>query len=433
MDEILNVHQVPERLSGVFHLPYSKSMYNRALVIGAASGKSFRVSANSSAEDCEVLKGYLSALNYRIESGGEGIYHFIPGNFPSQVNLDLRMAGTAMRFLTGLACIMPVCSAFRGSERLSMRPVGALKDALISAGGRLEYESAHFALPVRIYGDRHWSPKCFDFAPGESSQMLSALLLLGPHLQTGTRIQVPKVEVVSKTYVEMTLNMLSLQGIYWVRDDSGFVLKSCEWKDEVIFVERDWSSASYAFAWALMFPSDFMIPGLSAQSLQGDRAQVKWFEHLGLKIEFMEKGVRVQSPGYRDLPAFDFDFSDMPDLAQTFAVLALFAKGKSTLRGLETLRVKETDRVSALQAELSKLGAIVQVIGNQMEIEPVEVLMPCMLDTYGDHRMAMSFSILAGLYPGEIGIRSPEVVSKSFPDFWHELSRIGINFSDSVC
>lgn len=433
MDEILNVQQVPERLSGVFHLPYSKSMYNRALVMGAASGRSFRVSSDSSAEDCEVLKRYLSALNYRMESGAEGIDWFIPGDYPSQVELDLKMAGTAMRFLTGLACMMPVCSIFTGSERLSVRPIGALKEALLSSGAKLEYIQEGNSLPVRICGDNNWFPKQFYFGKGESSQMLSALLLLGPHVKEGTRIQVSEADIVSKPYVEMTLQMLALQGISWISDYKGFVLKRSNWKDKVIYVERDWSSASYAFAWALIFPSDFLIPGLSAQSFQGDRAQVQWFEYLGLKIEFIEKGVRVQSPGYRKLPAFDFDFSDMPDLAQTFAVLALFANGKSTLRGLETLRVKETDRVSALQAELSKLGARVHVFGNQMEIEPVEVLIPCILDTYGDHRMAMSFSVLAGLKPEGIGIRFPDVISKSFPDFWQQLKKIGVKFSDSAC
>lgn len=401
--------------------------------MGAASGRSFQVSADSSAEDCEVLKGYLSALNYSIESGGEGIYHFIPGNIPLQVELDLRMAGTAMRFLTGLACIMPTRSILTGSERLSARPIGALKDALIASGARLEYIQTSYALPVYIQGDKNWFPDRFDFRNGESSQMLSALLLLGPHLKVGTRIQVAEADIVSKPYVDMTLRMLAQQGISWASDPEGFVLKRSSWKDEVIEVERDWSSASYAFAWALMFPSDFFIPGLRLESLQGDRAQVKWFEFLGLKIEFIDNGVRVQSPGFRRLPAFDIDFSDMPDLAQTFAVLALFANSKCTLRGLETLRVKETDRISALQTELSKLGAVVQVNGNQILIAPVESLMPCIVDTYGDHRMAMSFSILAGLYPGSIGIRFPEVVSKSFPDFWHQMSGIGINFSDSAC
>jgi 3-phosphoshikimate 1-carboxyvinyltransferase len=426
MDDIVFAGKVVTPLSGAFNLPYSKSMYNRALAMGLASGRSFSVSAKCDAEDGEVIYSYLKALQYDIWESSDGAIHFSPTVFPSDVHIDLKMAGTAMRFLSAVACTLPVVSHFTGATRLSDRPIQALRDALVLAGAEMEYAAVGYALPVRILGNPNWSPPAFTLTAAESSQMLSALLLLGPSLEIGTRIWISQSSIVSRPYAEMTLRMLSQQGIVWEADDLGFVLKHKQWKDQVIQVERDWSSASYAFAWAIVFPSDFLIPGLYSHSLQGDSTQVAHFEKLGLQLKFESQGLRVRSKGHSRIPAFHLSFQDIPDLAQTFAVLALLGDGPCTLSGLHTLAVKETDRIEALRHTLSSLGACVTVEDYSMEITPVEKLLPGNLDTFDDHRMAMSLSILMSLMPGDIGLLAPGVVSKSFPSFWEQLQAIGI-------
>ncbi len=414
----------PETLSGTYILPASKSMYNRALVLSALTGNSILSSSSAQAEDCQVMENYLAEVGYsfkrkatQVEISGRPISGKV-------VQAELAMAGTALRFLSALAAVLPVQSQFTGATRLGLRPYLPLSLALKESGVNIHWSEGESIFPIRIQGNTEWQPEKIYLRNSQSSQFISALLLLGPYLNLDTQIICSQQAPLSEPYIDLTLGMLDQIGINWKRSSNQYELVKKSVLSNPILVEADWSNASYAFGMLLLKGGTLHIPGLLRNSLQGDALQVEYFQQLGVAFSWKGEELEVGAPG-KKFPGFDLDFSGMPDLAQTFAVLAAFAEGPSILRGLYSLVFKETNRIEALQAELQKFGAKVEVVGDSMHIHP-RFALPTQepIKTYGDHRMAMAFSIGCCTQVGR-QIENPEVVSKSFPEYWDNLRQLG--------
>jgi len=424
---MLKLYPPESGLQGEVDLPASKSMLNRAMILGATLPGSTLIQGNSEAEDCKVMKQYLKACGFNLEESNTSVIVSGQSFREIKVEQDLIMSGTALRFLSVLACTLPLTTIFTGTERLSQRPLKTLLDSLKQAGADIYSENNYQNFPLHIQGNPDWSPSVFQLPASLSSQFISAVLLMGAVWKEGTQILINKEELVSLPYINMSLQMLRNQGIDWENTHRGWELKTKNLTHSgKIEIEPDWSAASYFLALACIFPANIILKGLQADSLQGDAKQLEYFKSLGMDLSFEPEGLRVISKPYKNIPAFDIDFSNTPDLAQTFAVLALFASGECILRGLSTLRVKETDRIQALYDVLSNLGAEVKIKGNDLYISPIQEVKPCVVECYGDHRMAMAFSVVAAYFPGRVGIKDPDVTVKSFPSFWEVLTSIGM-------
>lgn len=426
MDKYIRFQKPDTPLSGVFHLPVSKSELNRALVMAAFSKVPVHITGTSEADDCRVFIQYLRACGFTLDVSESGIHFSGQAVSGREIIQDLGMAGTALRFLPVLAACLPVRTVFTGAGRLSERPVLPLIQALQTAGAKIIQPENGLNFPLIIEGNPEWKPASFFLGNAPSSQLLSALLLAGAHWPLNTQIHCDKNQIVSRTYVDLTLQMLSAQGIHWLENPDGFFLSENVSNHAQIFTESDWSSASYAFGHVMLNSGKILLKGLKPHSFQGDAGQLDYFRQLGVHLKFVVGGLEVSGEG-KKVSAFDFDFSQMPDLAQTFAVLALFADGPCILRGLSTLRFKETDRVQALELELKKCGADVEVVGAEMKIIPFGEILPVCIRTYADHRMAMAFALAAVRTEG-MCIENPEVTGKSFPEYWNCLSEVGIKY-----
>lgn len=415
--------QAPGKIQGEFNLPASKSMFNRALIMAALSGNAISSHTPPNAEDCQIIESYLLASGYTFNLK-EGILELkrvpLAG---AAIEADLKMAGTALRFLTALATILPIHSVFTGSQRLGERPFSTLANALIESGASIQYSNSDFIFPISIKGNPNWQPKEIYLRNSKSSQMLSAVLLLGSHFSLETKIFFDRNFPVSEPYILLTLEMLNRIGIHWEQVADYYILREKIKSNNIIEVEPDWSGASYALGLVLLKGGRITLPFLSSESIQGDARQIEYFQQLGMKFEWTSGQLTVNASG-ESYEGFNFDFSGMPDLAQTFAVIAAFASSPSILRGLYSLRLKETNRIEALQNELTKLGAQVTETEGVMQIIPGSSLSKPILSTYNDHRMAMAFSLAACKVP-LVQIENPDVVGKSFPEYWNNLRSLG--------
>lgn len=415
--------QAPGQIQGEFNLPASKSMFNRAMIMAALSGNAISLHTPPHAEDCQIIESYLLASGYSLCSK-EGILELKGAPLPGiTIQTDLKMAGTALRFLTALATILPIHSVFTGSSRLGERPFSSLANALMEAGASIQFSDSDFVFPITVTGNPNWQPREIYLRNSKSSQMLSALLLLGSHFSLGTRIYFDTHFPISQPYVSLTLEMLNRIGVHWVQEADFYILNEKNLSNQSIAVEPDWSGASYALGMVLLKGGTITLPYLQPESLQGDARQLKYFHSLGMKSGWTNGHLMVSASG-DSFEGFDFDFSGMPDLAQTFAVIAAFASSPSILRGLYSLSLKETNRIDALRNELKKLGAQVTEADGVMHIFPGLPLSNPIITTYNDHRMAMAFSLAACRLPA-VQIENPGVVGKSFPDYWNNLECLG--------
>lgn len=418
--------QSPGQIQGEFNLPASKSMFNRAMIMAALSGNAISLNTPPNAEDCQIIESYLIASGYSVNRK-EGIIQVTGAPIAGKsINTDLKMAGTALRFLTGLATILPIHSIFTGSTRLGERPFSSLANALMEAGASIQFSDANFVFPITIAGNPEWQPKEIYLRNSKSSQKLSALLLLGSHFSLGTRIYFDTHFPISQPYVSLTIQMLNRIGIHWEQEADCYILNKKNLSKQSIAVEPDWSGASYALGMVLLKGGMITLPYLPPESLQGDARQLEYFHLLGMKSGWVNGQLTVSASG-ESFQGFDFDFSGMPDLAQTFAVIAAFATSPSILSGLHSLRLKETNRIDALRYELTKLGAQVSESDGVMQITPGTPLSNPIISTYNDHRMAMAFS-LAACRLAAIQIENPGVVGKSFPEYWSNLKGLGFKF-----
>jgi 3-phosphoshikimate 1-carboxyvinyltransferase len=389
----------------------SKSESNRLLILQAIY-PNLSIENLSESDDTKVLSKGLTAT--------EG-------------TVDIHHAGTAMRFLTAyFASRSQGEIVLTGSRRMQQRPIAILVDALRSLGAHIEYESEEGYPPLRIFGKK-LTKDAVSLAANVSSQYISALMLIAPSLPKGLTLHLDG-KVTSVPYITMTLSLLEQLGIKGSFQNNIITIPTSEKIENTwLTVESDWSSASYFYSLvSLSKNTSVHLTSYRKESLQGDSHLAKIYEDLGVKTEFLpsEGAILLSKTALRTLDSFTFDLSNTPDIAQTIAV-SCFGLGKGCfLTGLHTLRIKETDRLSALKTELEKLGCSVEITDESLRLLPTGMISENIeIDTYNDHRMAMAFAPLALKVP--ITINDSEVVSKSFPGFWGDLAKLGISVTVS--
>lgn len=445
-------------------LPGSKSFANRALVCAALAGRPCSLSNLSPGDDTALMLNVLADLGWSVRGRGANV-EIKPAARPKATargglaTIFTGAAGTATRFACALLTVTPGRFILDGNKRMRERPMGDLIAALRQLGAKISEKGKPGCVPLEIEGANLRGGKCV--LSGEvSSQFLSALLLVAPMVGGGVEIEV-RGELVSKPYVDITLSVMRAFGLpdSCIKRDGyrKFVVKPGTYGCERYECPPDATAASYFWGAAAVTGGTCVIDGLTRQDVQGDVHFVDALERMGCQVLEFPNGLgvrglspqgtvpavrtgrerRVQSPkaGTVPLRAIEADVSAMPDCAQTLAVVCAFAQGTSRLTGLSTLRVKETDRIAALQAELKKLGVGTRAGQDWLEIDGlgsraqsperkrrVRSQKAPTIQTYEDHRMAMSFAIAGLITP--LRIEHPEVVSKSFPGFWEYWGKL---------
>lgn len=410
-------------------VPGSKSYTNRALIIAAqANGQTVLKSASCS-DDSQAVCQALQELGVRIELDRDQVKIIgRAGEFiPFQGVIDVGPAGTAMRFLTALISAIPGSRVdLIGTERMHQRPIADLVSALRQLGAEIQYIGQTGYPPLRIFG-QHLSAAKVSLKADISSQYLTALMLISPLLSGELEVELIG-NPVSQSYVAMTLETLKAFGLQVQESEARFFRIDCSQRFQpgVYQVDGDASGASYLWAIAALTKGHVRIDNLRLASSQGDLYFPQLLKQMGCHVQAHSNSIStaISVTGTDKLKAISADMSLMPDTAQTLAVVAACAEGRSTISGLSTLKHKETDRLAALVCELSKLGIKAVDSGDQLLIEGGKPK-PALLETYGDHRMAMAFATLGSRIPG-LSLRDPLVVEKSFPNFWEVLEQMGI-------
>lgn len=381
-------------------VPGSKSYTNRALIMAALTKGSVCLKNPLFSEDTEAMIGCLRELGLRIETNDQIVVHDDVGVVKEgRYELFARDSGTTARFMLPLLCALPGVKVLQGNRRLNERPIHDLVQALRSLGAEIAYLGKEGELPVRVTSGFLRGGQV-DLKGDLSSQFCSALLLVAPKLTEGLRIHL-QGPLVSKPYIEMTAAFMreagvEVRGEYCVRPHQRYRKKQYE-------IEGDFSSAGYFFAIAKLTNSTIVVENLNPHSLQADRKLLEILARMGDGIEV--------------------NMEDCPDQVMTVAVLAAFARGVTRISGVRSLRVKETERVVALKNELGKMGVRTEDTHDTLTIYGGEPR-AAEIETYGDHRMAMAFAVAGMRLPGMV-IRNPEVVKKTFPEFWDVLRSLG--------
>jgi len=400
-----------EMIECTLDMPLSKSVSNRALIINAISG----AQAPDRLADCADT----SALAEALFSGGAC----------SEINVG--DSGTAMRFLCAFLAASPGRTVILdGSDRMRQRPIGPLVEALRTMGASIDYLGKEGFPPLRIMGTA-LGGGTVNIDAGISSQFVSALLLVAPTASSELTVRLDG-DVVSGSYVAMTVNMMRRHGIDVDVSPCEIVVTPGAYTPVEDVDEGDWSAASYWYETAALSAGWLELKGLRQDSIQGDRRVAEIFDTLCVSTQW-EDGVAQLIPSPEQAPRLNMDFTDNPDLAQTLAVTCCMLNIPFRFTGLETLRIKETDRLEALRLELLKISFIVNVESNGIlswEGQRVPVRSVPSVDTHGDHRMAMSFAPVSIFCPG-IEICGAEVVDKSYPEFWNDLRAAGFTVVDS--
>ena len=401
------------RAAGTVRLPGSKSISNRVLLLAALAAGDTDVSGLLDADDTRVMREALGKLGVKFSgSTVEGV----AGPFPvKEAELFLGNAGTAFRPLTAALAFCDGTYRLSGVPRMHERPIGDLVDALRGIGARIDYEDKEGFPPLVVHAAK---PRLENLkVRGDvSSQFLTSLLMALPLSRRAARVEV-QGELISKPYVEITLNVMRLFGVEVKR--SGWrwfdVPAMAYLSPGKVFVEADASSASYFLAAGALGGGPVRVEGVGRGSIQGDVRFTEVLERMGARVSIEENAIEVS--GGEKLKPIDMDMNHIPDAAMTAAVLALFAEGRSTIRNVGSWRVKETDRLAAMATELRKLGAQVEEGTDFLKISPGKLKPGVAIDTYDDHRMAMSFSLVAlGGVP--VRINDPKCVAKTFPDYF---------------
>lgn len=422
-------------INGTAHLPGSKSLTNRMLLLAACrsaqTGSAVRLTHPSDSDDSAVFRQFLHAIGVQVDVQDDHWDVAAPQNLfdkpLGEVQVDMVLAGTALRFITAFACTLPGTFVLDGAPRLRERPVAALLDSLRSAGYRIDCLAREGFLPIRITGDPSVQPSVLQVDPSASSQLLSALLLLAPRLAVGTKV-LQSGPASTESYVAMTLGLLRQLGWHWQPVDGGYQLAAIIPGPSIWPVEADWSAASYWLGWICLLPGTLRLPHLPINSLQGDAAQLDWVQQWGLEVTADGGDLVVRNNGKVYPRPLQHDFTATPDLAQTYAVLAALTIGTSHFTGLHTLPAKETDRLAALVTELTALHGTAHATSDSLTVHgsPQDLRQVQPVQTYHDHRMAMSFSLMAAHLPA-VTIAAPGVVAKSYPGYWQQLASLGFD------
>lgn len=406
------VSKPDKTLKGSIVLPGSKSVANRALIIHALSYSPYPIENLSDSDDVRVMNEVI--------------------NSNSNV-FDIGHAGTAMRFLTAFLAQIVGEWTITGSDRMKQRPIGILVDALNKLGARIEYLENEGFPPLKIYGS-HLKGCVLELDGSVSSQYISALLMIAPTLEGGLTLRL-KNKITSRPYIEMTLKLMEQFGVQSVWKGNEIRIAEQVYRARPFSVEADWSGASYWYQMAVMADElDLELIGLTTESLQGDAQIAKWFEQLGIDTIPTEKGSRLVKNG-KPLPRnLNLNFIENPDVAQTFAVLCVMKQIPFHFTGLETLKIKETNRIAALQDELAKFGAqITEPAHGELSWDgsfTLEKQAVPEIETYHDHRMALAFAPACQVY-GTVAILDPMVITKSYPGFWEDLKKVGFEVKES--
>lgn len=415
--EVLQVHCPQRTIRGEVTLAGSKSISNRVLIIQALCETPFTIGRLANAKDTTTLQGLLQS---------------------DEAVRDVGAAGTTFRFLTAYLSRQVGTQVLTGSERMKQRPIGVLVEALRTLGAHIEYVEQAGYPPLRIGEAVNFGVNnALEIPASTSSQYVTALLLLAPTLPMGLSLTLEGT-IVSRPYIEMTLGLMAYFGIQheWLENTIHVPPQPYQARDFV--VEADWSAASYYYSIAALSDTcDLQLNGLFANSLQGDAALEHIYRSFGVETTFNASGLRLtKAANVPHLSLFEYDFLACPDIAQTLAVTCAGLGTQALMTGLETLRIKETDRIAALQTELGKVDTWLSQLPAKFSKTSAKTYflqegqarwdaIPT-FDTYEDHRMAMAFAPLALL--GPIRIAEPEVVSKSYPDFWRDLGTLGFGY-----
>ncbi|TFF37290.1 3-phosphoshikimate 1-carboxyvinyltransferase [Mucilaginibacter psychrotolerans] len=440
---------------GTIQLTGSKSECNRALIIEALSGGKVKVENISDAADAVLLAGILRKSAVITEQLAVDSPKVVVGTdeeheievideqldtqeqplttplSPLTKTVNIGPAGTAMRFLTAYYAIGNEEIILTGSERMKQRPIGILVDALRELGAEIDYEEQEGYPPIKLKGSFEQRTRKISIKGNISSQYITALLLIAVKLPFGLELHI-EGELTSRPYVEMTLAMLKEANILHTWEANVISIPNQEFATTSLHIEPDWSAASYWYAIAaLSDEAELFLPGLTSYSLQGDSVITEIMANFGITSQFKDGGVHLTKevkPIFRKI----FDMKECPDLAQTVIVVCAALGHEATFTGLETLKIKETDRVLALQNELAKIGVKLIEKGQVYKLDCSEKQLPqrMYVNTYDDHRMAMAFAPLAVLIP-ELEIEDADVVEKSYPAFWKDLAKVGFAYRNA--
>ena len=403
----------PRRLDMTVDLPASKSISNRALIIHALSGGS---TLPENLSDCDDTSVIIEALR----------------TMPEEINI--KAAGTAMRFMTAYLSVTPGTHILTGTERMKHRPIGILVDALRTLGANIEYIGEEGYPPLRITGST-LKGGLLEIHGNVSSQYISALLMIGPMLKDGLTLRLLD-HIISRPYIDLTLWMMGEFGAEaeWTSADT-ITVSPKPYKSRDYFIENDWSGASYWYEILALNgdpESEIRLTGLMDGSKQGDSITRYIFSLLGVKTKLQSKKagipqtITLKKNGHC-VPKLEYDFVNCPDLAQTFVVACAAMNIPFHFTGLSTLKIKETDRIEALKTEMRKLGYVVKDIDGSELLWDGERCEPSLeqgIDTYEDHRMALAFAPYAMKHNGLV-INNPQVVTKSYPHYWDHLRQAG--------
>lgn len=427
---------IPEKaLKGTIRLPSSKSISNRLLIMQALTGKDFNMSNLSKAEDTVLLQKLLGKIH-------------VMGGRHDAVVLDCLNSGTDLRFLTALLACKPGRWVLTGTDRMKQRPIGELVENLRHLGASIEF-LGNIGFPPLLIKGRALRSEELTMNAGVSSQFISALLMIAPSLEAGLSINL-KGDIISEPYIDMTLGLMKECSIKFRKWKHKISVEPGSYSCERYEVESDWSAASFWYmAASLSDKTELEFPGLYEKSLQGDSVLASVYKVFGVKSCILHPESHIQDPGTRiqesqsvlhlshqasKLEGFYYDFTNHPDLALPVIASCAALGLRGRFEGLKSLIIKESDRVHSLTTELRKLGCKVSVSADDfpvIEIQPSKLKAnpDIIIDTYRDHRMAMTFAMLS-LKTGSIRIADPGVVSKSYPGFWEDLEKMGFVIGD---
>lgn len=407
----------PERIQATINLPASKSISNRVLMIHALAGGDTLPDNLSDCDDTEVIIRALAAMPYEI---------------------DIKAAGTAMRFMTAYLSVTEGKHLLTGTDRMKRRPIAPLVNALRYLGADIRY-AGETGFPPLIINGKTLEGGRLEVPGNISSQYISALLMIGPALKEGLELHLMG-EIISRPYIDLTLWTMQEFGAEAEWTDMDIItVRPQVYKSHPYLIENDWSASSYWYEMLALqgtSGSSIKLKGLTDGSKQGDSVVKYLFSLLGVKTTFdnKEEGqpTTVTLTRHRCLlPRLDYDFTGSPDLAQTFVVTCALLDIPFTFTGLASLKIKETDRIEALKAEMKKLGYLIKDENNNTLRWEGEHCTPSLqpIDTYEDHRMALAFAPAACRFPG-LRINNPGVVSKSYPHYWDDLRKAGFNIEE---
>lgn len=400
----------PSAIKATIQLPASKSISNRALIINALAESNC---TPDNLSDCDDTRVMIKALTQNEET------------------IDIMAAGTAMRFLTAYLSVTPGERIITGTTRMQQRPIQILVNALRELGAEISYTNNEGFPPLRIKGAELKGNE-ITLKGNVSSQYISALLMIAPALKNGLVLHLSG-EIISRPYINLTLQLMQDFGAKaaWTSSDSISVAPQ-PYTSIPFTVESDWSAASYWYQITALSPkTEIELLGLFRNSYQGDSRGAEVFSRLGITTEFTTKGVKLKKTG-KAPERLEEDFIDIPDLAQTFVVTCALMNIPFRFTGLQSLKIKETDRIAALRNELKKLGYLIEEENDSVLMwngERCEPEATPVIATYEDHRMAMAFAPAIICHP-TMQIADPQVVTKSYPRYWEDLRQAGFQVTE---